>query len=200
MDLQTAINHAIEKAGSCQTECQREHKQLAVWLQELQQFKAREYADLLSSQAATMKWGAFGRDWQQAAWEELLTLFTQLSQAQTEDHAICSVIVRFCEFCISWGGQSKTFDGAALEQMRRIVDPSETFFTATSWPKQAVSIAKGLMQAATCANIAQLTREIQDENAFHAFRMAELNTLHNEKMAAISHTFLQKIGEHFEPI
>lgn len=34
MILEEAIKHCIEKAGQCGTECEREHKQLAEWLED----------------------------------------------------------------------------------------------------------------------------------------------------------------------
>jgi hypothetical protein len=40
MDLNEAIAHADQRAGACETECQREHAQLAEWLRELAAFRA----------------------------------------------------------------------------------------------------------------------------------------------------------------
>lgn len=34
MILEEAIKHCVEKAGKCGTECEREHKQLAEWLED----------------------------------------------------------------------------------------------------------------------------------------------------------------------
>ena len=37
MILEGAIKHCLEKAGQCGTECEREHKQLAEWLEDYQE-------------------------------------------------------------------------------------------------------------------------------------------------------------------
>jgi hypothetical protein len=39
MTLEQAINHCLEVAGSCETACELQHKQLADWLKELREFK-----------------------------------------------------------------------------------------------------------------------------------------------------------------
>jgi len=40
MTLEQAINHCLEVAGSCETACELQHKQLADWLKELHKLKA----------------------------------------------------------------------------------------------------------------------------------------------------------------
>jgi hypothetical protein len=37
MTLEQAINHCLEVAGSCETACELQHKQLANWLKELRE-------------------------------------------------------------------------------------------------------------------------------------------------------------------
>jgi len=54
MTLDEAIAHAAEVAGSCDTSCGREHKQLADWLSELRDMKRGPYANAAALRRAVL--------------------------------------------------------------------------------------------------------------------------------------------------
>lgn len=41
MTLEEAIKHAEEVANECDSECSREHMQLAIWLKELKEYRQK---------------------------------------------------------------------------------------------------------------------------------------------------------------